>query len=123
MADFKDYEYIEDIFEFAINAWNTANINSIIPSEDVEKSINSIEQNKDDILLIKRMLAHKEEKFKEYTSFIVDFELKETQAGEDPILSVVTQEEEAYLANMMDSFDNVVTPNDFEEKTILTVMQ
>jgi len=118
MADFKDYEYIEDIFEFAINAWNTANVNNIIPSEDVEKAINSIEQNKDDILLLKRMLAHKEEKFKGYTNFIVDFELKEVNDGGDPILSVVTQEEDAYLTNMMDSLDNEVTEEDFEENYI-----
>lgn len=59
--DFKRYE---DIFEFAINAWNTANIKSIIPSEDIEELINSNEQNKDDVLLLKRMIAHKEDKFK-----------------------------------------------------------
>ena len=34
----KDFEYIEDIFEFAINVWNTANINGIVPKEDVEKA-------------------------------------------------------------------------------------
>jgi hypothetical protein len=118
MADFKDYEYIEDIFEFAINAWNTANINSIIPSEDIEKAINSIGQNKDDILLLKRMLSYKEDKFKEYTNFIVDFELKEVNDGGDPILSVVTQEKDAYLSNMMDSLENEVPPDDFKENYI-----
>jgi hypothetical protein len=116
--EFKNLEYIEDIFEFAINAWNMANINSIIPNEDVGKSMNSIGQEHIDISLLKRMITHKEEKFKEYTSFIVDFELKEVNDGGDPILSVVTQEEEAYLTNMMSTLENEVTQDDFEENYI-----
>ncbi|GGX23512.1 hypothetical protein [Aquimarina muelleri] len=120
MDDFKDYEFIEDILDFAINAWNTANINSIIPSENIEKTMNSIEQNKEDVLLLKRMVAHKEEKFKAYTNFIVDFELKEVNDGGDPILSVVTQEEESYLANIVNTNEenNLHAQEDFEENYI-----
>jgi hypothetical protein len=118
MDDFKDYEYIEDVFEFAINAWNTSNIHSIIPNENIEEAINAIGPNKDDILLLKRMLSHKELKFKEHTNFIVDFELKEVNDGGDPILKVVTQEKEAYLENMMSTLENEVTQDDFEENYI-----
>ena len=120
MDDFKDYEYIEDILEFAINTWNMANINSIMPSEDIEKEMNSIKQNKKNILLIKKMIAYKEENFKAYTNFIVDFELKEVNDGGDPILSVVTQEEDAYLANMINAIeeDNLHNQEDFEENYI-----
>ncbi len=120
MDDFKDYEFIEDILDFAINAWNMANINSIIPSENIEKAMNSIEQNKEDVLLLKRMVAHKEEKFKAYTNFIVDFELKEVNDGGDPILSVVTQEEESYLANIVNTIEenNLHAQEDFEENYI-----
>lgn len=120
MDDFKDYEYIEDILEFAINIWNMANINSIMPSEDIEKEMNSIEQNKKDVLLIKRMIAYKEENFKAYTNFIVDFELKEVTDGGDPILSVVTQEEDAYIANMVNAIEenNLHVQEDFEENYI-----
>jgi len=116
MDDFKDYEYIEDIFEFAINAWNMANINIIMPNEDFEKAMSSIQQEEESISLLKKMIAHKEDKFKEYTNFIVDFELKETSG--EPILSVITQEEETYLSNMMDTLDNEVTQDDFEENYI-----
>ncbi len=120
MDDFKDYEYIEDILEFAINAWNTANINSLIPIEDIEKAMNSIEQNKEYVLLIKRMIAHKEENFKTYTNFIVDFELKEVNDGGDPILSVVTQQEDAYIANMANIIEeeSLHDQEDFEENYI-----
>jgi hypothetical protein len=47
------------------------------------------------------MIDYKISNFKEYENFIVDYKLKEVSAGEDPILSIVTQEKEAYLANMM----------------------
>lgn len=118
--EFNDVEYLEDIFEFAINAWNMANINSIIPNEDVEKAMNSIQQEGEDISLLKKMIAHKEEKYKVFTNFIVDFELKEVEAGKDPILSVVTQEQDAYLANMVNEMeeDDVHSQDDFEENYI-----
>jgi len=114
--EFLDVEYFEDIIDFAINAWNMANINSIMPNEDFEKALGSIQQEEESISLLKKMIAYKEDKFKEYTNFIVDFELKETSG--DPILSVITQEEETYLSNMMDTLDNEVTQDDFEENYI-----
>lgn len=118
--EFNDVEYLEDIFEFAINAWNMSNINSIIPNEDIEKAMNSIQQEGEDISLLKKMIAHKEEKYKVFTNFIVDFELKEVEAGKDPILSVVTQEQDAYLANMVNEMeeDDVHSQDDFEENYI-----
>lgn len=117
--DFKHYNYLEDIFEFSINAWNMANMNSIIPNEDLEESMNSIGQNKKDTLLLKRMVALKKEKFKAYTNFIVDYELKEIDNG-DPILSVITQEHEVYINNMLNTIEkeNVHGQDDFEENYI-----
>jgi hypothetical protein len=118
--EFRDIEYIEDIFEFAINAWNFGNMQIITPNQEFEKSILSVQDKNDDInlSLLKMMVDYKVSNFKEYENFIVDYELKEVQAGEDPILSVITLEKEAYLANMMDVLDNEVTPNDFEENYI-----
>ncbi|QTE21543.1 hypothetical protein [Polaribacter cellanae] len=119
MSDFDNLEYIEDIIEFAINAWNMANINSIMSNKDAEKAMNSIENDKD-ILLLKKMIAHKQAKFKEYTNFIVDFELKEVNDGGDPILSVITQDEDAYLTNMVNKMEEVGLQNqeNFEENYI-----
>ncbi|MFT7611501.1 MAG: hypothetical protein ACI9J3_000446 [Parvicellaceae bacterium] len=118
--EFRDIEYIEDIFEFAINAWNFGNMQIITPNQEFEKSILSVQDKNDDInySLLKKMVDYKVSNFKEYENFIVDYELKEVQVGEDPILSVITLEKEAYLANMMDVLDNEVTPNDFEENYI-----
>lgn len=116
--EFSGTEYIEDIFDFSINAWNFGNIKILMPEEEYEKAINSIQQDDVDISLLKKMIAHKEEKYNMFPNFIVDFELKEPQAGEDPILSIVTQEEEAYMSNMMNSVDNESSPEDFEENYI-----
>jgi hypothetical protein len=118
--EFRDTEYIEDIFEFAINAWNFGNMQIITPNQEFEKSILSIQDKDDDtnISLLKKMVDYKVSNFKEYENFIVDYELKEVKVGEDPILSIVTQEEEAYLANMMNTLENEVTQDDFEENYI-----
>jgi hypothetical protein len=120
MSYFKDYEYVEDIFEFAISAWNFGNMQIISPNPEFEKSILST-QNKDDTInlsLLKKMVDYKVSNFKEYNNFIVDYELKEVKVGEDPILSIVTQEKEAYLANMMNTLENEVTQDDFKENYI-----
>ena len=119
MSNFEDYEYIEDIMGFAINAWNTANIDVVMSNDDVANAINFLPQ--EDIPLLKEMIAHKKERYREFTNFIVDFELKKGQAGENPILSVVTQEEEAYIANTlseMENEDKLHSEDDFEENYI-----
>lgn len=62
------------------------------------------------------MIDHKAKKFKMYSNFITDFEITEKN-GED-VLTVVTQEEEDYISDMMTSYDNEHTPEDFEENYI-----
>lgn len=116
--EFRDTEYIEDILEFAINAWNFGNIKVLLPKGEFEKATGLIKEKDINVALLRKMIDYKSTKFKEYDKFIVDYELKEAIAGEDPILSIVTQEKEAYLANMMDSFENEVTEDDFEENYI-----
>lgn len=113
-------EYVEDIFEFAIHAWNLANINSNLPKEEIANAMKLIEAEKEDFRLLKKMLAYKEKKFKTYTNFIVDFELKEAPHGGDPVLSVVTQEEEAYLATMLSDLENdgETSEDDFKENYV-----
>lgn len=115
--EFRDTEYIEDIFEFAITAWNFGNINALVPKEEFEKSTH-LKQAEVDGVLLNKMIDYKVSKFKAYENFIVDYELKEVNEGEAPILSVITQEKETYLANMMDAFENEVTESDFEENYI-----
>lgn len=118
--EFENMEYVEDIFEFAISAWNTANMNTIIPSEEVEKAMNSIDESTENIALLKKMIAYKEANFKTFTNFVIDFELKEANDGGNSILSVVTQEEEPYLASMLNDMEENIMHNqeDYEENYI-----
>ncbi len=113
--EFRDTEYIEDIFEFAINAWNFGNLEILLPEGEFEKATGLIQEQGVDTVLLRKMIDYKISTFREYENFIVNYDLKEVKAGEDPILSIITQEKEIYLANMMDT---LVTEDDFEENYI-----
>jgi len=121
MSGFKDYEYVEDIIEFAINAWNFGNMKSIIPPEEFDETRKDIPKTDIDFVLLNKMIDYKAEKFKEYENFIVDFELKQIDNG-DPILRVITQEQDAYLTNMLDVMEKEdsqqYSQEDFEENYI-----
>lgn len=114
--EFKDTEYYEDIFDVAIAAWNFGNISLIIEEEEFKNIIASNSDENMDTTLLLKMIDHKVENFKEYTNFIVDYELKETSG--DPILSVITQEQEAYLTSMMNDIEHPSTPDEFDENFI-----
>ncbi len=119
--DFKNYEYLEDVFELAINAWNLANLNVLLPNEEFKKTMASIESGDFEISLLKKMIAHKEANYKVYTNFIINYEIKEAKAGEEPILIVMTLDEETYLAdvlNAMEEEDYLFPHDDFEENFI-----
>ncbi len=114
--EFIDIEYIEDIFEFSINAWNFGNIKVIMPQDEYKKATDIIQDDNINLVLLDKMTDYKATDFREYNNFIVDFELKETSG--DPILSVITQEEEMYLSSMMNTLENEATQDDFEENYI-----
>lgn len=114
--DFADVEYYEDIFEFAINAWNLGNMKLILPKGESDAAINAVNSQNINIDLLKRMIDYKVSHFKEYTNFIADFEVKETSG--DPVLSVVTQEIDAFLATMIENMEAENTRGDFEENYI-----
>ncbi|TVZ26471.1 hypothetical protein JM83_1430 [Gillisia sp. Hel_I_86] len=115
--DFTDTEYLEDIFEFAINAWNFGNMKALMPKEEFQKTTHLMDQAQDvNAVLLKKMIDYKILKFKQHPNFIVDFELTQTNA--DPILTVVTKLEEDYLSEMMDIMDDELSPDNFEENYI-----
>ncbi len=114
--EFADKEYVEDVFEFAINAWNYANITILLPQEEIGKSINIIQENVIDGELLQKMIDYKVSEFKDYTNFIIDFEFEETADGRR--LTVVAQEGSAYISAMMDDIDKENSHADFEENYI-----
>ncbi|WP_421944686.1 hypothetical protein [Pedobacter sp.] len=114
--DFTDTEDYEDIVEFAINAWNFGNMKLLLPKVESEAMINSLSSSEVDVDLLKRMIYLKMTKFKNHDRFIADFEIEETTGN--PILSVITQGKDDYLASMVDSFDEEFAEEDFEENYI-----
>lgn len=112
--ELEHFQYAEELIDFSISCWNYANLSTVIPKDDFKKFLSVIP--KQDLHLTKKMINHKIAHFKDYTSFIVDFELK----GDDdnPILTVISQTEEDYLANMLDAVDRNMTESDFQENYI-----
>lgn len=115
-SEFTDIEYYEDIFEFAINAWNFGNMKLILPEGESDTVINAVNDQDMNVDLLKRMIAHKISHFKEYTYFIADYEIKETSG--DPVLSVITQEQDAFLTNMVENMEAENAQDDYEENYI-----
>lgn len=119
--DFKHFKYVEDIFGFAICAWNFGNLKRIMPKEEFKKIYSKPYDSADlDLHLLKKMVNLKGEKFNEYSNFIIDFELEQTAQGENPILIVTTQEEDDYLAGMLETIEESLnySQDDFQENYI-----
>jgi hypothetical protein len=110
--DFDNVEFYEDVFEFAISAWNSANMKLILPKEENDAVFDALENNNINVALLNRMIDYKISHFKKYTNFIVDYDLKETI--EDPILKIITQEQDAYLKSMFEQFDQEDTTENFD---------
>lgn len=115
-ADFHELDFFEDFIDLAITAWNFANMKMILPDEENYSAINDLEGQGVDVQLLKRMIDFKIKNFKEYTDFIVDFEVEETDG--DPILTVVSREQQAYLTAMLDDMNGQMSEADFEENYI-----
>ncbi len=114
--EFIDEEYYEDIFEFAMNAWNIANMKLLMPEGEIEKAINSVDSLDSDIDLLERMVNYKINHFKEHTRFIVSFEINEI--NNESVLTVATQEEDAFLANMFEQMEAENHIGEYEENYI-----
>jgi hypothetical protein len=114
--DFDEVEFYEDIIEFGINAWNSANMKVLLPKEENDAVFDALENNDINVALLNKMIDYKISHFKNHTNFIVDYDLEETI--EDPILKITTQEQDAYLKSMFEQFDQEDTAGNFEENYI-----
>ena len=114
--DFDEVEFYEDVIDFVITAWNFGNMKLILPEGESDAIVNAIKDKDVDVDLLKRMIAFKIEKFKEYPNFIVDYEVGERNG--DPLLTVVTQEQDAYLNAMVDDMEDGHSEDDFQENYI-----
>lgn len=111
--DFPEDFYLEDIFEFAITAWNFGNMGILMPKEEFKRIMTIAKKEADYYPLLRKMIDQKANKFKMYTNFITDFEIIDKN-GED-VLTVVTQETEDYLSEMTNPFDDDFDDFDFDD--------
>ncbi|TXD47260.1 hypothetical protein [Polaribacter sp. IC073] len=115
---FEEFEYHEDIFEFAINSWNLGNMKSILNEKEFEEIISTAKDDDEiNYPLFKKMILYKVSNFKEFTDFIVDFDVKLT----DKIMSitVATEEEDNYMTKMLlGELDTELITDDFGENFV-----
>ncbi|UAM99008.1 hypothetical protein K8354_04070 [Polaribacter litorisediminis] len=113
----KFFKY-QDIFEFAINAWNFGNMASIVDSSSELENMTSLLKNDNfNYHLLKKMMDYKVSNFKEFTNFIVDYEFDEKKGY--PVLRVLTQPENIYMAKMLQEASDIEShEDDFEENYI-----
>lgn len=114
--DLSDMEYFEDIIDFAIIAWNFGNMRVIVPEHEYEGIMFMAEKDGLDVALINKMTAYKAANFREYSNFIMDFEVDETD--KDLVLTLTTQEEENYFATMAEEMDMDESHREYEEDYI-----
>ncbi len=115
-SDFSDTEYYEDVIELAIAAWNFGNMKMILPEGESDEAITSVVEDDVNIDLLNRMIDLKITKFKDYSDFIVDYELEESD--DNPVLSVTTQQKDLYLTAMAEDLEADYSENDYEENYI-----
>jgi hypothetical protein len=117
-SNFTEFEYHEDVYEFAQNTWNLGNMRSILDKPEFKGILSTAKEDGEDYLLLDKMTAYKVKHFKEFTDFIVDFHFFENNRG-IPTLKVVTQTEDMYLSEMLEmNFPKENTNDDFEENFI-----
>lgn len=114
--NFKEEFYLEEIFDFAITAWNFGNMSMLMPKEEFEKTMALAAKEGNNYLLLRKMIDYKAAHFKTFTNFITDFEI--TEKNGEYVLTVVTQKKENYFSEMMNSYDNEYAPADFEDNYI-----
>jgi hypothetical protein len=114
---FENFEYQEDIFDFALKAWNLGNLRNIFDEDEFEELILLSKEDSVDFSLLRKMTTLKFVKFKEFTDFIIDFELETTK--NEIKLTVVTEPKSSYMADLMTgASETTVVKDEFEENFI-----
>lgn len=111
--DLPDEFSLEDVYYFALNAWNFGNMSSILPPKEYKKLLASSSAQDDESDLLIKLVNRKITKFNEHNLFIGDFELNEID--EHLELSVSIEEQEEYLEKMLSEEDPFQMENHFEE--------
>lgn len=111
--DFYKVFDLPDAIEFAMNGWNFGNLKLIIPENEFQEIISDSPDHFAEGELLIKLIERKVKHFKKHDRFIADFEIKTVK--NEPVLSVITQEKEQFIANLMDEMDENHPDEDFEE--------
>ncbi len=101
---------IEDIISFGCNAWNLGCMSQVIPKKEFANLLSSDPFPEPENTILKKMIDLKKKKFASFDRFIDDFFLEEKNG--ERILTVLTQEKEAFFAKLMEE-----QPESFPEET------
>jgi hypothetical protein len=116
-TDFSSFEYQEEVFDIALDAWNFGNIKSLLGEKEFKEVISLAKENDINYPLLKKLIVHKVSKFKEFTNFIVDFDILDINGVLK--LTVVTEKEEKYMIDMLvGTSEPESNKDDFEENFI-----
>ena len=120
MTPFKEnafqFEDYNEFIDFSILAWNFGNMKSILPKDESNNIAKIIKSKDEDSALLLTMIDYKVANFKKYTKFIVDFEL--TEKDNEPFLTVVTEQEASYFANILKNGNSQLNSNNFKNNYI-----
>lgn len=121
--EFESFDNINDMLEFSIVAWNFGNMKLIFPHLNIDGDGTDVIKKIGNEELLMRLVEYKVDNFKEYTNFIISYEIKEfTETG--MVLNVLTQERDTYLEHTLtetayeDDYEDDYESNDFEENFI-----
>jgi hypothetical protein len=108
----KDFD-MQDVLEFAMNAWNLGNMSLIVPEKEFKEIMSNSQTDEFYGKLLNKMIHRKVSHFSKCDRFISDFELKEVNG--ETVLSVITEEKEYYVANLLDEMEEVHFEDDYEQ--------
>lgn len=115
--DFPEDMAIDDVIGFTCNAWNLGCMSQIIPKEEFKKMLSTNPFPEPQKTILKKMIDLKKKKFSSHERFIDDFKLEEKNG--ELVLTVLTQEKEAFLTKLMEETPDFIPEEaDFEEAYI-----
>lgn len=98
----EDY-YLEDIIEFAINAWNMTIMKGLVPAKEFKKILKTGNMPPPEKAVLDQMMQYKTKNYINFDRFIVDFTLYDIH--DEVRLTLITQQKEEFLMDMVDDFE------------------
>lgn len=110
------FENIEDMFQFAVDAWNFGNFKVLMPEMEVKEIISLNPVEKKYASLLERMIGSKVINYNAHTDFIQDFDVNIN--GSEVVLKVLIQESDDYLKSMVEQHDEEFSEGNYTDNFI-----